>query len=232
MGTYRKRDKFRSIVAGIGEGDHTDNSHNLLWINPQAVQLLRVGHIPIDKLTMDDLPIPLLDLLHRVGERGSVEILDVSPHPSVVLRAYGNPIRRGHELVGSVILLQDVSEARRLDNMRRDFVANITHELRTPLTSIRGFVEPLIDGTVNDEGTRVRYLGIVREEALRLDRLIDDLLDLAKLESGSLTITFELINLGDVARWVTNTFEPQAQSKGVKIVYQEAEDVGESVCYG
>jgi len=226
-----ERDKFRSIVAGIGEGViAADNSHNLLWINPQAVQLLRVGHIPIDKLTMDDLPIPLLDLLHRVGERGSVEILDVSPHPSVVLRAYGNPIRRGHELVGSVILLQDVSEARRLDNMRRDFVANITHELRTPLTSIRGFVEPLIDGTVNDEGTRVRYLGIVREEALRLDRLIDDLLDLAKLESGSLTITFELINLGDVARWVTNTFEPQAQSKGVKIVYQEAEDVGESLC--
>ena len=55
-------------------------------------------------------------------------------------------------------------------------------------------------------------------------------MDLAKLESGSLTITFELINLGDVARWVTNTFEPQAQSKGVKIVYQEAEDVGESLC--
>ena len=226
-----ERDKFQSIVAGIGEGViAADNDSSLLWINPQAVELLRVGHIPLDKLKMEDLSVPLLDLLHRVGETGRVEALDVSPHPSVVLRAYGNPIRRGNERAGSVILLQDVSEARRLENMRRDFVANITHELRTPLTSIRGFVEPLLDGTVNDEQTRTRYLGIVREEALRLNRLIDDLLDLAKLESGSMAIDFDLVGLGDLADRVKNIFQPQARQKGVELVLECLATDGEEPC--
>jgi DNA ligase D-like protein (predicted polymerase) len=124
-----ERDKFQSIVTGIDEGViAADNENQLLWINPQAGELLRVGHIPLEKLKMDDLPVPLLDLLHRVSVTGQVEALDVSPYPLVVLRAYGSPIRRGDERVGSVILLQDVSEARRLENMRRDFLANITHE--------------------------------------------------------------------------------------------------------
>ncbi|NMB25679.1 MAG: cell wall metabolism sensor histidine kinase WalK [Firmicutes bacterium] len=226
-----ERDKFQSIVASIGEGViAADNDSNLLWINPQAVELLRVGHIPADKLKMEDLSVPLLDLLHRVGETGRVEALDVSPHPSIVLRAYGNPIRRGNERAGSVILLQDVSEARRLENMRRDFVANITHELRTPLTSIRGFVEPLLDGTVDDDQTRARYLGIVRDEALRLNRLIDDLLDLAKLESGSMAIGFEVISLGDVAERVKAVFGPLAEQKGIKLSTTYPNGDGEGLC--
>lgn len=214
-----ERDKFQSIVAGIDEGViAADNDNNLLWINPQASELLRVGHIPLDRLKMDDLPVPLLDLLHRVGETGQVEALDVSPYPLVVLRAYASPIRRGSDRVGSVILLQDVSEARRLENMRRDFLANVTHELRTPLTSIRGFVEPLLDGTVEDEQTTNRYLGIVREEALRLNRLIDDILDLAKLESGSMPITFDLLDIRDLVYRVRNIFEPQARQRNLELV--------------
>ena len=213
-----ERDKFQSIVTGIDEGViAADNDNNLLWINSQAGQLLRAGHIPLDKLKMNDLPVPLLDLLHRVSATGQVEALDVSPYPLVVLRAYASPIRRGNERVGSVILLQDVSEARRLENMRRDFLANVTHELRTPLTSIRGFVEPLLDGTVQDDQTRNRYLGIVREEALRLNRLIDDILDLAKLESGSMSITFDLLDIRDLVHRVKNIFEPQAQRKNLEL---------------
>lgn len=220
-----ERDKFRSIVAGIDEGViAADNQNNLLWINPQAGELLRVGHIPLEKLRTDDLPVPLLDLLHRVSATGRVEALDVSPFPSVVLRAYGSPIRRGEDGVGSVILLQDVSEARRLENMRRDFLANVTHELRTPLTSIRGFVEPLLDGTVEDDQTRHRYLGIVREEALRLNRLIDDILDLAKLESGSMSIDFELLDMRDLVSRVRNVFEPQARRKNIELVCQTPAD--------
>ncbi|NMB46327.1 MAG: cell wall metabolism sensor histidine kinase WalK [Firmicutes bacterium] len=216
-----ERDKFQSIVTGIDEGViAADNDKNLLWINPQAGELLRVGHIPLDKLTMDDLPVPLLDLLHRVSETGRVEALDISPYPLVVLRAYGSPIRRGNEWVGSVILLQDVSEARRLENMRRDFLANVTHELRTPLTSIRGFVEPLLDGTVDDRQTSHRYLNIVREEALRLNRLIDDILDLAKLESGSMSITYDLLDIRDLVYRVQNVFEPQAAKKNIKLTCQ------------
>jgi len=176
-----EKDKFQSIVSGIDEGVIAVSQENqLLWINSQARELLRIGHIPLDKLKLHDMPVPLSDLFRKVSTTGEVEVLDISPSPMVVLRAYGSPIRRRDEVVGCVILLQDVSEARRLENMRRDFLTNVTHELRTPLTSIRGFVEPLLDGTVSDGQTRERYLGIVRDEALRLSRLIDDMLEQAQ----------------------------------------------------
>ncbi|NLA57907.1 MAG: cell wall metabolism sensor histidine kinase WalK [Firmicutes bacterium] len=213
-----ERDKFQSIVSGIDEGViAASTEEQLLWINSQARELLRIGHIPLEKLKLDDLPVPLLDLFRKVSTTGQVEVLDVSPFPMVVLRAYGSPIRRRDELVGSVILLQDVSEARRLENMRRDFLANVTHELRTPLTSIRGFVEPLLDGTVSDEKTRERYLGIVRDEAPRLSRLIDDILDLAKLESGSMSIAFDLLDIRELVFRVQNVFGPQAANKGIDL---------------
>ena len=213
-----ERDKFQSIVSGIDEGVIAVSKENqLLWINSQARELLRIGHIPLDRLKLDDLPVPLIDLFQKVSTTGQVEVLDISPFPMVVLRAYGSPIRRRDELVGSVILLQDVSEARRLENMRRDFLANVTHELRTPLTSIRGFVEPLLDGTVSDEKTRDRYLGIVRDEALRLSRLIDDILDLAKLESGSMSISFDLLDIRELVFRVQNVFGPQAAQKGIEL---------------
>jgi len=226
-----ERDKFQSIVSGIDEGViAASKDSQLLWINSQARELLRVGHIPLDKLKLGDFPVPLVDLVRKVSTTGQVEVLDISPFPMVVLRAYGSPIRRREETVGSVILLQDVSEARRLENMRRDFLANVTHELRTPLTSIRGFVEPLLDGTVTDEKTKERYLAIVRDEAVRLSRLIDDILDLAKLESGSMSINFDLLDVRELVQRVQNVFAPQAAKQGIElrsevISAQEGEEI-------
>jgi signal transduction histidine kinase len=226
-----EKDKFQSIVSGIDEGVIAVSQENqLLWINSQARELLRIGHIPLDKLKLHDMPVPLSDLFRKVSTTGEVEVLDISPSPMVVLRAYGSPIRRRDEVVGCVILLQDVSEARRLENMRRDFLTNVTHELRTPLTSIRGFVEPLLDGTVSDGQTRERYLGIVRDEALRLSRLIDDMLDLAKLESGSMNHIFDLLDMRELVFRVQDVFDPQASKKGVELVSevissQEGEEI-------
>lgn len=213
-----ERDRFQSIVAGIAEGVIAVGSDEaVLWINQQAAELLRVGHISPAKLHLTDLPVPVIDLVQRVAEKGQIEELDISPAPQVVLRAYGSPIRRRSQPVGVVVLLQDVSEARRLENMRRDFLASVTHELRTPLTSIRGFVEPLLDGTVQEEEARNRYLRIVRQEALRLNRLIDDLLDLAKLESGTMSMEFDTIDLLELATRTKTVFAPQAEQKGVEL---------------
>ncbi len=88
--------------------------------------------------------------------------------------------------IGAVVVFNDVSRLRRLENLRREFVANVSHELKTPITSIKGFVETLIDGAMNDPAEADRFLKIVSKHADRLNSIIDDLLTLSRLEQGSL----------------------------------------------
>ncbi len=88
--------------------------------------------------------------------------------------------------IGAVIVFNDVSRLRRLENLRSDFVANVSHELKTPITSIKGFVETLLDGALNDPKEAGRFLAIVAKHANRLNAIIDDLLTLSRLEQGSL----------------------------------------------
>jgi len=91
----------------------------------------------------------------------------------------------GNEKIGVLVVLHDVTRLRRLENVRRDFVANVSHELRTPITSIKGFVETLIDGALEDHDNAARFLEIIARQVDRLDAIIEDLLILSRLEKGS-----------------------------------------------
>jgi signal transduction histidine kinase len=116
---------------------------------------------------------------------------------------------------GAVVLLRDVSQERLLDKMRRDFVSSISHELRTPVTSIAGFLEALVDGVVQDEAERARYLGIVTDETRRLNRLIDDLFDYARMESGHMSLSMEKIDFSRLLEDVGDQLKPIALSTGI-----------------
>ena len=86
-------------------------------------------------------------------------------------------------LHGAVLVLHDITELRRADQIRRDFVANVSHELRTPLTAIRGYVEALVEGDTSPEESR-RFLDMILRHAMRMERLVKDLLRLARLDAG------------------------------------------------
>src|SRR6202040_169784 len=87
---------------------------------------------------------------------------------------------------GAVVVLHDVTELRRLERVRQDFVANVSHEFKTPLTAIQGFAETLLAGALEDPQNNRRFLEIIRDQATRLARLTDDLLKLARIEAGKL----------------------------------------------
>ena len=102
------------------------------------------------------------------------------------------PVRSGcSHPVGAVMVLHDITEIRRLERARRDFVANVSHEFRTPLTAIRGFAETLLEGALEDQGNRRRFIEIIHDHALRLGRLTDDLLRLAQIEAGQLKLELQ-----------------------------------------
>jgi signal transduction histidine kinase len=119
---------------------------------------------------------------------------------------------------GAVLTFHDATERQRLERVRRDFVANASHELRTPLTSIRGFVEALEDGAVAEPETAQRFLGKIRTHADRMASLVDDLLELSRLESGERPPRYEEVLPSEVVEDVVASFSRLAQSRGIHLL--------------
>ena len=96
---------------------------------------------------------------------------------------------------GAVLVLHEITELRRLERVRQDFVANVSHEFRTPLTAIQGFAETLLAGALEDPANRRRFVEIIREHASRLARLTEDLLKLSRIEAGQLKLEFRPVSV-------------------------------------
>jgi two-component system phosphate regulon sensor histidine kinase PhoR len=118
---------------------------------------------------------------------------------------------------GALVTFHDATERRRVDQVRRDFVANASHELRTPLTSIRGFVEALEDGAVNDPATSGRFLGKIRTHADRMAALVEDLLELSRLESGERPPQWEEVIPLEIVEDVIASFSSLAERKEIAL---------------
>lgn len=122
--------------------------------------------------------------------------------------------------------LQDkISAIERMDQTRRDFVANVSHELRTPLSIIQGYTEALADGMAATEEERREYLDIVQEEVLRLRRLVNDLLDLRKMETGQTEMKFSFVELSSLLGRVTEHFRGPAKKKNINLILRVEPDL-------
>jgi len=163
----------------------------------------------------------ILDLVARVMARGVAESVE---HAERV------PSERWHEVRVApvaadpggaarffVMTFRDLTEARRMDRMRTDFVANASHELRTPLASLMGFIETMQGPARDDEAARTRFFGIMLEQAQRMARLIDDLLSLSRLEMRAHVAPEGEVNLHRVLAHVIDTLKPMAGDLGVTI---------------
>lgn len=163
----------------------------------------------------------VLELVARVVARGLPESIEHSERvPSErwheVRVAPVNPHARPEERL-YVVTFRDLTEARRMDRMRTDFVANASHELRTPLASLMGFIETLQGPARDDQAARTRFFGIMLEQAQRMARLIDDLLSLSRLEMRAHLAPEGEVDLGRTVTHVVDTLKPMANELGVSI---------------
>ena len=145
---------------------------------------------------------PIGTLVRNPGLRDFLEESVLLPLPPREFEMGGRHLLTSAHLLddgGAVITLLDVSELRRMEKIRRDFVANASHELKTPLTSMRGFAETLLDGDT-PEPLQQEFLNSIRKNTIRLQNLVDDLLDLSRLEAGAWTIVEEEVEVAPVAR--------------------------------
>ena len=124
-------------------------------------------------------------------------------------------------IAGAVALFRDVTESERLEQTRRDYVANVSHELRTPLTAVRALVEPLNDGLVTDEADQKRYYSIILEETMRLSRLISDMLELSRLQAGSADLEQSEFALSEVLDHLVDKYIPMAKQAQIDLSFPE-----------
>lgn len=136
----------------------------------------------------------------------------------LIVKVTFTPIqRRGRGITGTIIVLQDVTEQEKLEQSRRDFVANVSHELRTPLTTIKSYLEALDDGALEDPDLAKRFVGVTRNEAERMIRLVNDLLHLSRLDSRQAIIHKEPTHLSEMLEEVADRFSFQSSQKKIDI---------------
>jgi len=208
-------DQMAEAVVAVDAAGH------VLVVNPALSRLLGVdaasarGRRYVETLRHNGIA-QLLAAVLREGKPAAQEIRLFSPE-ELVFDAHAAPLTRDGRPAGALLVLHDITRLRRLEQMRRDFVANVSHELRTPLASIRGFAETLSAGAVDDKEHRLDFLKTIEEHAGRLTKLVDDLLDLSAIESGHRAPRLAPTDLGEALAAAARAFAPVAEERGVRI---------------
>ncbi len=226
-----ERKKIEAIVSGMVDAViATDRHGRIILLNRAAEELLRIsrdraqGRIAREVLTDRRLTAMLEDATDR-GWVTAEELPEGSPGDRLI-EAHCAPIKgSGGEAIGAVAVLRDVTVLRHTERLRRELTANVSHELRTPLTSIKGFVETLLNGAVKDEAACRRFLTIIDSETDRLVKLVDDLLDLSRLESKGVTLELRPVNLGDLVVHTVDKLRPLAEESKLVLIHSGPPDV-------
>ena len=132
---------------------------------------------------------------------------------------------RAGDTSGAVVVLHDITELRKLERVRRDFVANVSHEFKTPLTAIQGFAETLLAGAIDDPQNRERFLGIILEHSRRLARLTDDLLKLSKMDADRLEVEIRSVSVSELIESCLETAQHRAAEKDIRISVRPTSDL-------
>lgn len=163
----------------------------------------------------------LIDKGFQEKQRAQEEVSIYFPR-EMILDASVTPIlMEDGEVSGVVVLLHDITQIRHLENIRSEFVANVSHELKTPVTAVKGFAETLLDGAMHDEELLRQFLTIIKDESERLNRLILDILALSKIEQKTLPIQIEQVNLDDVIRQSVEMVSEFAATKSIELELPE-----------
>ena len=211
-----ERDRLNAIVEAMAEGVLVlDAQRRVVLANPAARRILalpqdRAG-APPDLLDLQRVP-SLHALAERAlhGRRQSEELVLQDGRQALVQTA---PL----EGTGAVLVFHDLTDLRRLETVRRDFVANVSHELRTPLAAIRGYSETLVEGGLEDRARAQEFVAVIHRHAERLARLLDDLLELSRLEAGRRPLAQEPLPLEELSERALELVRAKAAERHVEL---------------
>ncbi|MDO8602273.1 MAG: ATP-binding protein [Candidatus Omnitrophota bacterium] len=209
---------LESMVEGIIVVDKTSR---IISVNHTIEKIFNIsknnleGRIFLEAIRNNDLS----DIVRKVLQKGEItscELKLVLPVQKI-FQINASPVFEKNIVSGCLLVIHDITDMRKLETMRKDFVANASHELKTPLTSIKGFLETLLEGAMDDKENNRRFLVIMQEHAERLNKLVDDLLSLSSLESKEILLRKDIFNIYQQAERAIKNYEAQLKKRGIEI---------------
>jgi two-component system, OmpR family, phosphate regulon sensor histidine kinase PhoR len=217
-----RQNRLEAILKSMDSGVIAiDKNYKVIMINPYAKEMFRIDKDIIGQNLMDTIRDFELESIFKKNAEEYTEIKLLWPKERN-LRIKTADIINDNELIGTVAVVQDITDIKRLENVRSQFVANVSHELKTPLTSIKGFAETL--KFVEDPERRDKFLDIINDEAERLTRLINDILTLSSIEQHREDKS-ETINVEEIVQDVYCLMKNTAESKNIKLQILRNKDI-------
>ncbi|KWW11382.1 MULTISPECIES: ATP-binding protein [Bacillaceae] len=216
----QEKEHLSSILSSMADGVITFNKDGtILETNPPAERFLQSWYFEKGYNREDNVNVPLV-LMNLFDESESLDkeqvgeiTLQGRDWGLIVSPLYTNP----DNIRGAVAIIRDMSDERRMDKLRTDFIANVSHELRTPISMLQGYSEAIVDDIASSEEEKMEMARIIYDESLRMGRLVNDLLDLAKLESGKMNLSYERVPISSYLKRITSKFSVLAKEKGISI---------------
>lgn len=206
---YIEKNRLHQVLNSLEEGMiAVDERKRITHFNKVFLEMFGLTDDEIKGKSVENIEV-LNEKLYELTQviEGKYSIIKNCVHEDVIMRIVIASIEDEKNIpVGAVVLFRDITEFEKLETMRKDYVANVSHELRSPLTSIRGLIEPLMDSIVTDEEDIKRYYEIIYRESLRLSRLVDDIMELSRLQTNEAIIEKTVIDLNSVIEMVYEKF--------------------------
>jgi two-component system phosphate regulon sensor histidine kinase PhoR len=223
----RDRARMEAILSSMIEGVLVvDEQGRLQLVNDAARRILKLEKGSLDRSYVEAIRHP--GIVEHIGRALAAEEtegleLSVTRDTTRTLVARVTPVVAAGR--GAVLVMHDITELRKADQVRRDFVANVSHELRTPLTAIKGYAEALLDEG-DDADAREKFLDIIHRHATRMERLVKDLLRLARLDAGQEAVELVPCDVEALLKGLVNDFEPMAAEKEQTVAVRVAPGAG------
>ncbi|ANU17385.1 histidine kinase [Planococcus maritimus] len=215
----QEKEQLSSILTSMADAVITFNQDKtILLSNPPAEKLLRQWLSKDGTSNAQALPSEMLHMLDHVlmFQEEIEEELEIE---GAYYAVNFSPLYSGESIRGAVAVLHNMTEQHRLEKLREDFIANVSHELRTPIAMLQGYSEALLDDVGASEEERNEMTKIIYEESQRMGRLVTDLLNLARLESGHMRLYKELVQFNNAIERMTLKFSQAAKEKGIELSF-------------
>jgi two-component system sensor histidine kinase ResE len=215
----QEKEQLASILSSMADGVITFNRDGeILITNPPAERFLQAWYFEQgnNAETMAPLPPQVKELFIRVVREEKEQSIELSLQGRtwVILMT---PLYSKTTVRGAVAVLRDMTEERRLDKLRKDFIANVSHELRTPIAMLQGYSEAIIDDIAATDEEKKEMAKVIYDESLRMGRLVNDLLDLARMEAGHITLNYETVQLSPYIGRIIRKFQGLAKEKQIDL---------------
>jgi len=221
--------RIGAVLRGIPEALFILDAKGVILLSSVAARTafgeMALQGRPFIEVIRDNEVLSLLERVRKEQAGGSIELKIDSPLEQYYIVQVSPLFYTEHELSGFIAVFHDITRLQRLEQTRKDFVANISHEIKTPITAISGFAEILLDGAPHDRTSTVKFLETIKSNSDRINRLVDDLMTISKIELGAITVTKNPLRVEEIMEQVIAMLGDKASGKGLSLTWSIAPPV-------